>query len=373
MDAIYQNTRTGRHDMAYRGSGGKPWHHLGESMEDFATLDDWYKAAGFDFRILKAPLFYVLPDGADAELINGHATNGDGITRNFSKIANRFALVRSDTGRQISIMSNRYKVHQPDQIWKFFDKVCSQMGFEMETAGVLKQGATYWALARVPVNGPIANDEHRAYVMIATSSDGSMTTQAMLTSVRVVCWNTLQAAVYGSDGKRHVSVKHTTELNVDKVVEELGLVDFEQSWQRFRNQMEALQGVKVSGDEATAFFSELLRPTPQKAKPRGEHQAQSFADLLNAPAAGGYSPVETDKAAPERAIRGLAELEKAYINAPGAVPGTAYGLVQGVTRFIDHERGKDGDKRLTSAWFGQGEQIKERALTMASDLAGIAA
>ncbi len=45
-----------------------------------------------------------------------------------------------------------------------------------------------------------------------------------------------------------------------------------------------------------------------------------------------------------------------------AVPGSAYGLIQGVTRYIDHDRGKDNAKRLNSAWFGQGENIKKRAV-----------
>jgi hypothetical protein len=77
----------------------------------------------------------------------------------------------------------------------------------------------------------------------------------------------------------------------------------------------------------------------------------------------------TDKAPIDRAIRGLAELEECYYKAPGAVPGTAYGLVQGVTRFVDHSRGKDSDKRLTSAWFGQGETLKQQAVEKALALA----
>ena len=49
--------------------------------------------------------------------------------------------------------------------------------------------------------------------------------------------------------------------------------------------------------------------------------------------------------------------EQCYYNAPVAQPGNAYGLVQGVTGLIDHERSPDCSKRLQSAWFGHGDTI----------------
>ena len=46
--------------------------------------------------------------------------------------------------------------------------------------------------------------------------------------------------------------------------------------------------------------------------------------------------------------------------------GTAWGLVNGITEFIDvHCRARSQDNRLNSAWFGQGAQIKQRALEQA--------
>lgn len=46
--------------------------------------------------------------------------------------------------------------------------------------------------------------------------------------------------------------------------------------------------------------------------------------------------------------------------------GTAYGLLNAVTEFVDHERrARSTDYRLDSAWFGQGAAIKERALKQA--------
>jgi transcriptional regulator with XRE-family HTH domain len=46
--------------------------------------------------------------------------------------------------------------------------------------------------------------------------------------------------------------------------------------------------------------------------------------------------------------------------------GTAFGLLNAVTEFVDHERRSfSPDHRLDSAWFGQGAALKERALEQA--------
>ena len=42
--------------------------------------------------------------------------------------------------------------------------------------------------------------------------------------------------------------------------------------------------------------------------------------------------------------------------------GTAFGLLNSITEFVDHERRLNPDNRLDSAWFGQGAAIKQKAL-----------
>jgi hypothetical protein len=49
--------------------------------------------------------------------------------------------------------------------------------------------------------------------------------------------------------------------------------------------------------------------------------------------------------------------------------GTAYGLLNAVTEFVDHQRrAKTIDHRLDSAWFGTGAAMKNRALEQAMSL-----
>ncbi|MBS1209586.1 MAG: hypothetical protein H6R19_1984, partial [Proteobacteria bacterium] len=67
----------------------------------------------------------------------------------------------------------------------------------------------------------------------------------------------------------------------------------------------------------------------------------------------------------ERAIKAVQTLYDG--NGKGAelssAKGTAWGLLNSVTEFVDHQRrARSQDYRLDSAWFGQGAVIKRKAL-----------
>jgi hypothetical protein len=62
-----------------------------------------------------------------------------------------------------------------------------------------------------------------------------------------------------------------------------------------------------------------------------------------------------------------------YHKSPGSDLKTAsetwWGAFNAVTRFVDHEMGRDRDVSLTSAWFGPRATLKQRARNMAVTLA----
>ncbi len=340
--------RNGRAAMAYRGNA--PWHQLGQVIPEGASLEEIAELAGFNFEILRQPVSY---------------TDEQGRQRTFDA---RHILFRSDDGTPLSVMSKDYQIVQPRQVLiDFFDDLCESSGFALETCGILGNGQKYWAMAKTSIAEEICGDAHQCYVLLATSADGSMATTAQPTSVRVVCSNTLQMATYGKNHKA-IKVRHSAKFDPKAVKKAMGLVDFEESWEHFADDMRTLGNIEVDDNQARDFFSDLLRPKTERAKPRRQAGAMNLEELLTGDVGTGYSAVQTDKGSPQRAIRGLAELEESYRHAPGAVPGSAYGLLQGVTHFLDHSRGKDAEKRLASSWFGQGANLKktayERALAM---------
>ena len=60
-------------------------------------------------------------------------------------------LYRSDTNTPLSVVSDRYQVVQPQEVLEFYRDLTEISGFELETAGVLKDGKKFWEIGRAHV------------------------------------------------------------------------------------------------------------------------------------------------------------------------------------------------------------------------------
>lgn len=351
MAHLIANVR-GKDSIAFVGE--TPWHGLGQELQPGASIETWQDASGLSYDVVRSPVRYVTADGTTHTM------------------RDRFVLHRSDNGHALGVVSGIYKPVQPGEVLEFFRDLCDEQGFQLETAGALKDGAVYWALAKtgheMDVGRRGKSDRIGGYLLLSTSADGSQSTEARFTSVRVVCNNTLTIAL----GERVPGVartSHVSKFDPKATKQALGVIDYEKQWDAFRQSMLTLQDISVTDRTATEYFAELLRPKADRAKARQSLGAQSLDELLAAPVGASVNLAKVEKEPVERAIRGLSDLEEVYRTAPGAQPGTAYGLVQAVTRYVDHERGQAGDKRLTSAWFGTGHTMKQKALDAALALA----
>lgn len=75
-------------------------------------------------------------------------------------------MYRSDNNTALSVVSNRYQVVQPMDVLEFYRDLTEQAGFELETAGVLKGGRKFWALARTGKSTVLSNDLINGYVLL---------------------------------------------------------------------------------------------------------------------------------------------------------------------------------------------------------------
>ncbi|VWC41443.1 hypothetical protein BCO23253_07138 [Burkholderia contaminans] len=166
--------------MAYVGAD--PWHGLGNKLAPKQPLEVWARAAGMDWRIEEAEVRFVA--AGNRSLGSIHA------------FPEQKVLYRSDTKVPLSVVSSRYQVVQPEEILEFYRDLTEIGGFQLETAGGLKEGRKLWALARTGQSGMLkGKDEINGYLLLATACDGTLATTAQFTSVRVVCNNTLQIAL----------------------------------------------------------------------------------------------------------------------------------------------------------------------------------
>lgn len=307
--------------MAYVGD--VPWHGIGNQLSANQPIEVWAQQAGMDWSIREAPVSFLTRD-----------SDGFGAIASFPE---NKVLFRSDTKTPLSVVSQRFQVVQPSEILEFYRDLTEVSGFELETAGVLKGGRKIWALARTGQSSTLkGNDVNNAYVLLATACDGTLATTAQFTSIRVVCNNTLAVALGASNGA--VKVRHNTAFDAQSVKRQLGISV--SSWNSFMYQMKGLSERKVKTHEAMNYlvrvFSDERKAGSDNASDRTMAKAMALFD--------GHG-------------RG-AELASSK--------GTAFGLLNSVTEFVDHERrARSTDYRLESAWFGQGATLKERALKQA--------
>ncbi len=307
--------------MAYVGA--TPWHGLGNQLGAHEPIEIWAKQAGMDWQIREAPVRFM-----------SGSVGGLGAIESFPE---NKVLFRSDTNSPLSVVSKRYKVVQPREILEFYRDLTEVSGFELETAGILKGGRKIWALARTGQSATLkGNDVTNAYVLLATACDGTLATTAQFTSIRVVCNNTLAVALGSSKGA--VKVPHNTSFDPQSVKRQLGISVA--TWESFMYRMKGLSERKVMANEAANYFRRVFvdidKTTSQNTNERAMAKVMTLFD-------GHGKGAETASA-----------------------KGTAFGLLNAVTEFVDHERRAiSSDHRLESAWFGQGAALKEKALDQA--------
>lgn len=70
----------------------------------------------------------------------------------------------------------------------------------------------------------MGQDEVKSYLLMASSCDGSMATAVHLTSVRVVCNNTLRMSIGADASKAKIRVPHSASFEAEAVKQQLGIV-----------------------------------------------------------------------------------------------------------------------------------------------------
>ena len=300
-----------------------PWHGLGQQLAHDQPLEVWAEQAGMNWRIEAADVRFAARGGAELDAI-----------RSFPE---QKVLYRSDTKASLAIVSSRYQVVQPAEILEFYRDLTDIGGFELETAGVLKEGRKFWALARTGQSVSLkGRDQVNGYLLLATACDGTLATTAQFTSVRVVCNNTLAIAM--AKGTGAVKVPHRSQFDAQAVKRQLGIAIA--SWDDFMMQMKALSECRVNARTTEAFLQRLLTYPASTATGR-------TAMVVNG-----------------RALNSVQALfaGRGKGSTLASAAGTAWGLVNSVTEFVDHHRRtRSDDHRLDAAWFGQGATLKQKA------------
>jgi len=239
---------------------------------------------------------------------------------------NYFYVVRSNPAIEnqndiLGIVGERYNVLQNEELFDFADALLD--GGRWETAGSLKGGRVVFgslALDRETILDPNGvADKVKTYLMVNTSHDGSISIQASVTPVRVVCANTLNLALRSV--KQTFKIRHTQTATgkVQSAKTALGIANaYMDDFSKMANKM-------IQTELSAKQFNDILLtayPKPDKDSSKASlTKWQNKIDVLNTIYTGEFNHM---------------------------ISGNAWGALNAMTERIDWFRGQ-GETKLAAA------------------------
>lgn len=224
----------------------KPWHALGQIIDHRMTAKEVIELANLDFEV---------------EKIQAKIELGGKII----DIPNTFATYRTDRGicltKSGKTVSGDYEVLQNKDAFTFFDAIVDEEEAIYETAGVLGDGETIFITAKLPSYINIPGDAVESYILLTSSHNGLGSVQATFTPIRVVCNNTLSAALNkarNSASSHRVSIRHSMNIkeNLENAHKLMGIMTSLQS--ELAEVYQAMTKKRLSDSEFKKFIHSVV-------------------------------------------------------------------------------------------------------------------
>lgn len=190
------NEQTGKH--SFFSVNEKPWHNLGQIVKDYPNSREALIFAGLDYEVVKRKIYT-----HDGEIGKGL----DFLIRDI-EIPDHHATIRTDTNQVLGVVGKDYEIVQNVDAFAFFDSIVGGDGIQYETAGALGKGERIFITAKLPSYIKVGKDDLiEQYLFLTTSHDGFGSITAAFTPVRIVCNNTLNAALRNHSNS--IKIRHT--------------------------------------------------------------------------------------------------------------------------------------------------------------------
>jgi phage/plasmid-like protein (TIGR03299 family) len=248
------------------------WHGLGTVFnEEVSTAEMLKKAKLNNWNVRLEDV--AIPQGMDSD--KGYS---------FVVRDNPFIKGNKDV---LGVVGERYAPLQNEELFDFADNLLHNGG-RWETAGSIKKGRIVFgslALERETVIDPNGvSDKVNTYLLVNTSHDGSISIQASITPVRVVCANTLNLALgnrgRGGSVKQSFKIRHTQTASGKVAVarEALGLANaYMDEFDKLANEMIQTEVDKKKFDEIVL----ALYPKPKDEAKGATSRWENKIDLIN--------------------------------------------------------------------------------------------
>jgi len=317
------NYNESRKQYAFATVKEDAWHHKGQIVANKMTSKEAIIAANLDYEVFKANLY-----------------TGDGL-----RIETHFANIRKDTNDILGVVGKNYSILQNTECFEFFDNVIGEGQAVFETAGALGKGEIIFITAKlegvlkiIGDNSPIEN-----YICFMSSHNSTYPVTAFFTGIRVVCNNTLNAAMNKCINK--ITIRHTlnAKSKFDQAAKVMGLnTEYTNTLQEALNH---LSSIPISDRRAKELISRSLM-SHDELKALVTDNNVDFSIRKN---------------------NMIKEIYHYYMTADNIDPirGNAYGLYNGITGFYQNQKSfKDDDKKMLSIIDGYAYNHQNRMFSL---------
>lgn len=327
--------------------GETPWHKQGTRVDHALTAEEAIAAAQLDWQVNTVPIY---------------VNNVAGV-KGFAKIPDRHAVVRETDGKVLAVLGHNYTPVQNREAFTFFDEVVASKEAHYNTAGSLLGGRWVWLLAKIGKdNGTISikGDAVDKYLLLINGHDGTLAFKMFFTPIRVVCYNTLNAA----DAQARADMRQGNR-------DEMFYARHSETIMNRINKARDILGISVKYYDHFAETANRMANLQLSAAELPKLLVAAFGTTGAVPAM--HVPLITgiDENAPTKqreqvfaTVTRLFDGEGKGLNDP-AIKHTRWAAYNAVVEYVDYGKkygGKEPDDvRLKNTMFDKGGRIKKRA------------
>ena len=192
------------------GNGERAWHGQGVVTPGTLPAREAFETADALFSVEKRELSY------PREIIGYNSD--DNIQRFDRAPAGVFGVVRTDTQALLGVVTKQYEIVQNESLLRMAEFIREEA--DMDCVIVLSDGAKicFTATLRGAETDIVPGDTVKRRIVGYLGHDGKTGCGAKFTNIRVVCQNTLTAALSGTGASSSITHKGTANANFDALI-----------------------------------------------------------------------------------------------------------------------------------------------------------
>lgn len=339
---------------------GEPWNIQGSiDVSDCKTSEEVIEKSGLNYTVKRGKLFVESEINNIDALLDAGNIKSDFIRNNkfYKNIENQYANYRTDTGQALGIITDKYEIIQNVNAFNFFDDAIGEDSIKWERAGNFDNGKKIFVSAKLKDNILVKGDKCDNYLVFTNSHDGKSGVTIMFTPIRIICKNTLRAAIKQSNN--FIRFRHTSNVQ-EKFQQGIKILDItKEKIKETSILFNQLSEIKVTDVEVKNYIlknilenkelNKLIKVSDNKPEKLFTRNYYLIAD----------SEISTNK------LNTICKIYDYYQNGIGqnSIAGTAWGAYNSITGYYSNVDNINGEKRLNSLLYGnRGTKINNALL-----------